>query len=100
VYWHSELPPLDAEPLGEHEVEANSMRVTGSITRGGELWDSCYRDLMMQLERRLEQEVHRLGGQYAHVLDEAIGSRRDNLTGEIWLRGRLTYLLLRRTEQG
>src|SRR5580765_4406712 len=27
VYWHRELPPLDAEPMGEHTVEANSMRV-------------------------------------------------------------------------
>ena len=37
VYWHRELPPLDAEPLGEHTVEANSMRVAGSLaptTRG------------------------------------------------------------------
>ena len=50
VYWHRELPPLDAEPLGEH----------------------------------------------THVLDETIGSKHDYHTGEVWLHGRFTYLLLRR----
>ena len=46
VYWHRELPPLDAEPLGEHIVEADSMRVVGDLAHRDELWDQCYRDLM------------------------------------------------------
>ena len=95
VYWHRELPPLNAEPLGEHVVEADSMRVTGSLARRGDLWDRCYQDLMARAEHRLRQEVSRLGGHYAHVLEEAIDSRHDNRTGEAWLRGRLKYVLFR-----
>jgi hypothetical protein len=96
VYWHRELPPLHAEPLGEHIVEANSSRVTGSLAHRGDLWDDCYRDLMDRLHERLCQEVRRLGGDYAHVLEEAIDSRHDDRSGEVWLRGRVKYLLLRR----
>lgn len=96
VYWHRELPPLDAEPLGEHVVEANSMRVTGSLARRGDLWDRCYQDLMARVEHRLRQEVNRLGGDYAHVLGDATDSRHDDRTGEAWLRGRLRYVLFRR----
>ena len=96
VYWHRELPPLDAEPLGEHTVEANSMRVPDGLAHRGDLWDQCYRDLMDQVHLRLDQEVHRLGGDYAHVLEETIGSRHDDRTGEVWLRGCINYQLLRR----
>ena len=96
VYWHRELPPLDAEPLGEHTVEADSMRVVGDLAHRDDLWDQCYRDLMAQAHVRLGQEVHRLGGDYAHVLDETIGSKHDYHSGEVWLHGRITYLLLRR----
>ena len=99
VYWHRELPPLDAEPLGEHTVEANSMRVAGSLARRDDLWDQCYRDLTVQVHLRLDQEVHRLGGDYAHVLEETTGSRHDDRTGEVWLRGCIKYLLLRRPKE-
>jgi hypothetical protein len=99
VYWHRELPPLDAEPLGEHTVEASSMRVAGSLARRDDLWDQCYRDLMVQVHVRLDQEVHRLGGDYAHVLEETIGSKHDDRTGEVWLRGCIKYLLLRRPSE-
>jgi hypothetical protein len=27
IYWHGQLPPLDAEPNGEQVVEADSIRV-------------------------------------------------------------------------
>ena len=97
VYWHRELPPLDAEPLGEHTVEADSMRVAGDLAHRDDLWDQCYRDLMARVHRRLDQEVHRLGGDYAHVLDETTDSKRDDRTCEVWLHGRITYLLLRRS---
>jgi hypothetical protein len=39
--------------------------------------------------------VARLGGRYAHVLDEHIDSRRDDSSGESWLHGRFTYVLYR-----
>jgi CHAT domain-containing protein len=45
---------------------------------------------------RLEQEITRLGGHYAHVLDEHVDSRRDDASGESWLHGRFIYVLYRR----
>ncbi len=54
-----------------------------------ELWDQCYRDLMARVQLRLGQEVHRLGGDYAHVLDETIGSKHDYHSGEVWLHARV-----------
>ena len=96
VYWHEELPPLDGEVIHEDMIEAISERVPGSIERHGELWHRCYATLVEHTERRLEQEVARLGGEYAHVLDEHIDSRRDDATGESWLHGRFSYVLYRR----
>ena len=96
VYWHRELPPLDAEPLGEHTIEANSRRVPGTLAHRDDLWNQCYRDLMVQVQSRLAQEVHRLGGDCAHALEETIGSKHDDRSGEAWLHGRINYLLLRR----
>jgi len=93
VYWHSELPPFNAAALGEHVVEAASSRVPGTLAHRDELWDRCYRDVMAQAHGRLEQEVIRLGGRYAHVLDETVDSKHDPITGEAWLHGRFTYML-------
>jgi len=97
VYWHRELPPLDGEVLHEHVIEATSDRVPGSIVRHGDLWDRCYLALMDHTRQRIEQEVARLGGHYAHVLDEHIDSRRDDSTNESWLHGRFNYVLYRRS---
>jgi hypothetical protein len=99
VYWHEELPPLDGEVVQEDVIEAISERVSGSIERHGELWDRCYITLVEHTQLRLEQEVARLGGQYAHVLDEHIDSRRDDATGESWLHGRFGYVLYSRPRQ-
>jgi hypothetical protein len=96
IYWHRELPPADAEIVGEHTLEAVSVRVPGTLAHRDELWDRCYHDLKAQTTARLKQEIERLGGDYAHVLDEAIDTRHDYMTGEAWLHGRFTYVLLRR----
>ena len=96
VYWHRELPPIEAELIAEHTVEAISTRVPGTIAHRDDLWDQCYRELMANLESRLAQEVTRLGGHYAHVLDEMIDPRHDDATGEAWLHGRFSYTLYRR----
>ena len=96
VYWHRELPPLEGEILGEHVLEAKSDRVTGSIERYGELWDGCHTALMRHASERFAQEIARLGGHYAHVLDEHIDSRRNDVTNESWLDGRFNYVLYRR----
>jgi hypothetical protein len=100
VYWHLELPPLDGELMHEHVIEAISDRVPGAIERHGELWHRCYDVLMERTRFRLEQEVTRLGGDYAHVLDEHIDSQRDDATGESWLHGRFSYVLYRRKRPG
>jgi hypothetical protein len=96
VFWHRDLPPLDAELMDEHTVEATSSRVSGRLAHGDALWDRCYHELMATIEQRLVQEVARLGGHYAHVLDESISPRHDAATGEAWLRGRFSYVLYRR----
>jgi hypothetical protein len=74
-------------------VEAVSKRVPSTIAHRDELWNRCYEDLMAQARARLKQEIHRLGGNFAHVLDESIDSRHDDVTGESWLHGRFTYVL-------
>ena len=66
------LPPT-AEPVEEHVLEAASRRVPGTLDHRSELWDECYDDLMEQARTRLRQELLRLGGNYAHVLDEIVG---------------------------
>ena len=93
VYWHRDLPPLRAEAMGEHVIEATSAHVPGNLAHRDELWERCYRDLMTETSRRLEQEVQRLHGRYAHVLNEAIESRRNDALNESWLLGRFTYVL-------
>ena len=100
VYWHRELPPLDAEVIGEHTIEAVSKRVPSTLVHRDELWAQCYQDLMAQATRRLEQEIARLGGQCAHVVAESIDVRHDDLHGEAWLHGQFTYVLYRRRGVG
>ena len=95
VYWHRELPPFDAVVIGEHVLEATSGRVSGTLARRDELWERAYRELMENAQARIKQEIARLGGHYAHVLDESIDSRHDEATGEAWLHGRFTYSLSR-----
>ena len=51
---------------------------------------------MANAENRLAQEVTRLGGHFAHVHDEAIEPRHDDVAGEAWLQGCFSYTLYRR----
>ena len=95
IYWHRELPPLDAVVLDEYFVDAASTRVPGTLAHRDELWTVCYQDLMRQACVRLHQEIARLGGRYAHVLEESIDSRHDDASGESWLSGRFRYALMR-----
>lgn len=95
IYWHRELPPLDAIPFGEHTIEAMSRRVPDTIAHRDDLWEQANEDLMEQTRNRLAAEIARLGGRYAHVLDESIDTRHDAVTGEAWLHGRFTYMLYR-----
>jgi len=95
IYWHRDLPPLQAEAIGEHALEASSGRIPATIAHREELWARGEDELMAHTRERLEQEVGRLGGRYAHVLNEAIDTRRDDVTGEAWLHGRFVYMLYR-----
>jgi hypothetical protein len=95
IYWHRELPPFDAEAIGEHVIEASSCRLPGTLAHRDELWSQCYEHVMSRARTRLEQEVTRLGGNYAHVLTESVDSKHDDSKGEAWLQGRFTYMLYR-----
>jgi hypothetical protein len=95
VYWHRDLPPLAADVMGEYVVEASSGRVSSMLAHRDRLWTRCHAGLMAQAHDRLEQEVARLGGRYAHVLNESIDPHHDAATGEAWLQGRFTYVLYR-----
>ena len=99
IYWYRELPPLGAEAMIEHVVEATSSRVPGTLLHRDELWNQCYEDLMEKADARLRQEVTRLGGDYAHVLNESVDSRHDDKTGQAWLHGRFSYMLYRQPEK-
>jgi hypothetical protein len=94
VYWHRELPPLQAVPLGEHTIEADSVHVVGKLVNP-DVWQRCASDLTRGLEVRLSQEGARLGGDSAHVLDEHIDVKHDLARDEAWLHGRYTYMLYR-----
>ena len=96
VYWHRDLPPLEADLVAEHSVEANSSRVAGTLAHRDELWDRCYHELLADAERRMIQEGARLDGHYAHVHDESISPKHDDAAGEAWLHGSFTYMLYRR----
>jgi hypothetical protein len=95
IYWHRELPPFNAEAIGEHTIEASSRRVPGTFAHRDELWNQCYEDVMDRVRKRLQQEVTRLEGNYAHILSESIDSKYDAVAGEAWLHGCFTYMLYR-----
>ncbi len=95
VYWHRELPPIDAQPIGECAIEAASARVPDTIVGRDALWTRCEDDLMKEVMRRLLCEIERLDGRCAHGVGESIEPRHDRATGEAWLRGRFTYVLYR-----
>jgi hypothetical protein len=96
VFWHRELPPLDAEMVGEHVIEASSRRIAGSLARGDVAWDRCYDELMAEANTRLVDEVRKLGGDCARVTDETVDPRHDPKTDESWLNGTFTFVLYRR----
>jgi len=97
IYWHRELPPLNAEPIGERFIEINSMHVPGTLAHRDELWNQCYDDLVDKFATELDREILRLGAQYAHVLSESIDSKRNDVANEAWLHGSFAYVVYRRS---
>lgn len=97
VFWHRELPPLHADVVSGHVLEADSDRVTARYSQRDEIWAQCAESLRAHARERLQQEVTRLGGDYAHVLDEMIETRRHDPEDEAWLHGRYSWVLYRDT---
>jgi len=93
IYWHRELAPLSEQMEGVHEVTACSERVHFDWADHSTLWKRCHDDLMPRGEDRIRQEVHRLGGSCAHVLEEQFTSKRDDATQEFWLEGRFRFMM-------
>jgi hypothetical protein len=96
VYWHRDLPPLDAELVAEHTVEASSSRVSGTLEHREELWDQCHQELMTNTTNRLVEEV-------ARSADNAYGARRSDQPqgmptwrARAWMHRGFTYMLYRR----
>jgi hypothetical protein len=96
IFWHRELPPVDAQAIGEHVLEAASHHIEGTLAHRDEQWTRCYESLMEQARIRLLQEISRLGGDYAHVLRETIDERHNDVLNEAWLHGRFDYMLFKR----
>jgi hypothetical protein len=95
IYWRRDLPPLSEVVEGTHEVEADSPKIHNDLTRRPELWKQCYAPLLEAAERRATQELARLGGSCAHMLDEQIVAKLDDATGEFWLHGRFRFVMYR-----
>jgi hypothetical protein len=93
VYWRRDLPPLSEEIEGEHEVEAESPHVHYDFGRREAMWSKCYGLLQEVAEERIRQEVLRLGGSCAHVVDEAITAKTDDAAALFWLRGRFRFVM-------
>jgi hypothetical protein len=93
VYWRRELQPLSEQIEGEHEIEAESPHVHYDFGRREAMWGVCYGKLMEEAERRMVQEVQRLGGSCAHVLEEIVTARTDDAASLFWLRGRFRYVM-------
>jgi hypothetical protein len=93
IYWRRELPPLSEQIEGEHEIEAESPRIPLHTGARELLWGRCYPLLLAAAERRLAQEVERLGGSCAHVVDEVITAKADDASSEFALHGRFRYVM-------
>ena len=93
VYWRRELPPLSEQIEGEHEVLATSEQVHASWAERDALWHRCYLSLTTVAERRIADEVRRLGGSSAHVVSEQITTKRDDANDTMWLVGRYRFVM-------
>jgi hypothetical protein len=93
VYWRRDLPPLSEQIEGEHEIEAESSQVHYDFGRRETMWATCYEVLQEQAAERIRQEVLRLGGTCAHVVDEAITAKTNDAEALFSLRGRFRFVM-------
>jgi len=80
---------------GTYEVEAESPRIDYDLTHRSELWKQSYPPLLEAAERRATQELVRLGGSCAHIIDEQIVAKIDDTTGTFWLHGGFRFVMYR-----
>ena len=80
---------------GEHTVQATSDWVGYSFAERDKLWAACHANLLSNTGERIAQEVERLGGSCAHVLEEDIAPKIDNSLDRYRLEGTFTYVLYR-----
>ena len=99
VYFRRELPPLSDDAVGEYLVDASSPAVPNTSLGRDELWAHCYDDLMANASERIGQEVLRLHGSCAHVVDEHIEPKVSYERGEAWLAGTFTFVLYRHSRE-
>jgi hypothetical protein len=59
------------------------------------LVEECEPSLRAEVERRLLQELDRLGGAAAHITDEQIDAKHSDAGGTFWLEGTYTWVLFR-----
>jgi hypothetical protein len=95
IYWHRELPPLSEQVEGEHAVQAASDWVPYTLCTRDELWAACHGNLMAHVSERIAQEIRRLQGSCAHILEEDIKPKVDNTAGRYRLEGTFSYVLYR-----
>ena len=95
IYAHRELPPIDEEIAGEQVVEAASDPIPYVWTERDALWQRCHDSLMRRAHERIEQEVIRLGGSSAHLLEEIIEPKIDHATEQYQLVGRFAFVMYR-----
>ena len=93
VYWRQDLPPLSEQLEGEHEIDAESPHVHYSFGDREAMWSQCYGLLQKRSEERVKQEVLRLGGSCAHIVEEQITTKTDDAAALSWLHGRFRFLM-------
>ena len=92
VYWHRELPPLTAEVIGEHTLEADSRRVPLAFSRGDEEWGRCYGDLMARARAASTRGTCRRETAVACTLDD--GTLIEGVVEEKTFRGSRSRMTL------
>jgi len=93
IYWHSDLPPLEDKIAGKYQVTAESDPIPLDYRHKDELRGRSEPSLALRLEDRLGQEIDRLGGHCAHILEEHITPVIDYHNNQYRLRGTYTYVL-------
>lgn len=94
IFWHRDLPPEGARPLGSHELEANSPPTTWRYGDRDALWAEHQPLLDAAVRQRLTQELDRLGADFAHVVEEHVEAHIEVNAGTFELRGRYGYVAL------